>query len=149
MRLIKTQTNCLLLRREALFNAGLFDESLLRHQDVQLLARFTYNYKLMCQDEFLNNLDQDDNINRAKPEKVMAINLFIFDKKLQGKDFTYSEEEYRGLELAIDKKLNPSKYTTEQEQKAIEEISGSISTLLANNSGLSIEEIISQIKKKL
>ena len=79
----------------------------------------------------------------------MAINLFIFNKKLQGKDFTYSEEEYRGLELAIDKKLNPSKYTTEQEQKAIEEISGSISTLLANNSGLSIEEIISQIKKKL
>ena len=84
-----------------------------------------------------------------EPEKVMAINLFIFNKKLQGKDFTYSEEEYRGLELAIDKKLNPSKYTTEQEQKAIEEISGSISTLLANNSGLSIEEIISQIKKKL
>ena len=51
-----------------------------------------------------------------EPEKVMAINLFIFNKKLQGKDFTYSEEEYRGLELAIDKKLNPSKYTTEQEQ---------------------------------
>ena len=73
MRLIKTQTNCLLLRRDSLFNAGLFDESLLRHQDVQLLARFTYNYKLMCQDEFLNNLDQDDNMNRAKPEKVMAL----------------------------------------------------------------------------
>lgn len=47
MRLIKTQTNCLLLRRNALFKSGLFDESLLRHQDVQLLARFTYNYKLM------------------------------------------------------------------------------------------------------
>jgi hypothetical protein len=84
-----------------------------------------------------------------EPEKVMAINLFMFDKKLQGKDFTYSEEEYRELELAIDKKLNPSKYTTEQEQKAIDEISGSISTLLANNSGLSVEEIISQIRKKL
>ena len=84
-----------------------------------------------------------------EPEKVMAINLFMFDKKLQGKDFTYSEEEYRELELAIDKKLNPSKYTTEQEQKAIDEISGSISTLLANNSGLSIDEIIAQIKKKI
>jgi transcriptional regulator with XRE-family HTH domain len=84
-----------------------------------------------------------------EPEKVMAINLFIFDKKLQGKDFTYSEEEYRGLKLAIDKKLNPSKYTTEQEQRAIDEISGSISSLLANNSGLSIDEIIAQIKKKI
>lgn len=78
MRLIKTQTNCLLLRREALFNAGLFDETLLRHQDVQLLARFTYNYKLMCQDEFLNNLDQDDNMNRARPEKVMELKRAFF-----------------------------------------------------------------------
>ena len=78
MRLIKTQTNCLLLRREALFKAGLFDESLLRHQDVQLLARFTYNYKLMCQDEFLNNLDQDDNMNRARPEKVMELKRAFF-----------------------------------------------------------------------
>ncbi len=78
MRLIKTQTNCLLLRRDALMKAGIFDESLLRHQDVQLLARFTYNYKLMCQDEFLNNLDQDDNINRSKPEKVMSLKKAFF-----------------------------------------------------------------------
>lgn len=78
MRLIKTQTNCLLLRRKALFDAGLFDETLLRHQDVQLLARFTYNYKLMYQDEFLNNLDQDDNMNRAKPEKVMELKKTFF-----------------------------------------------------------------------
>ncbi len=78
MRLIKTQTNCLLLRRDALMKAGLFDESLLRHQDVQLLARFTYNYKLMCQDEFLNNLDQDDNTNRSKPEKVMSLKKAFF-----------------------------------------------------------------------
>lgn len=78
MRQIKTQTNCLLLRRDALFKAGLFDEKLLRHQDVQLLARFCYNYKLMCQDEFLNNLDQDDNMNRAKPEKVMNLKRAFF-----------------------------------------------------------------------
>ena len=84
-----------------------------------------------------------------EPEIMMAINLFLFDKRVQAKDFTYSEEDYKELELAIDKKLNPSKYTPEQEQKAIDEISGSISTLLANNSGLSIDEIIAQIKKKI
>ena len=84
-----------------------------------------------------------------EPEIMMAINLFLFDKRVQAKDFTYSEEDYKELELAIDKKLNPSKYTTEQEQKTIDEISGSISTLLANNSGLSIDEIIAQIKKKI
>ena len=79
----------------------------------------------------------------------MSINLFLFDKKVQASEFTYSEKDYRELELAIDKKLNPAKYTTEQEQKAIDEISGSISNLLANNSGLSIDEIIAQIKKKI
>ena len=84
-----------------------------------------------------------------EPEIMMAINLFLFDKKVQAKDFAYSEENYKELELAIDKKLNPAKYTTEQEQRAIDEISGSISSLLANNSGLSIDEIIAQIKKKI
>lgn len=83
-----------------------------------------------------------------EPEIMMAINLYLFDKRVHAKDFTYSEEDYKELELAIDKKLNPAKYTTEQEQKAIDEISGSISSLLANNSGLSIDEIIAQIKKK-
>jgi glycosyltransferase involved in cell wall biosynthesis len=79
MRLIKTQTNSLLLRRDALFDVGLFDEKLLRHQDVQLLARFSSKYKLFCQDEFLNNLDQDDNLNRLKPEKVVQIKKDFVD----------------------------------------------------------------------
>lgn len=79
MRLIKTQTNSLLLRRDALMNAGLFDENLLRHQDVQLLTRFTYNYKLMFMDDYLNNLDQDDNMNRSKPEGLMAIKKAFFN----------------------------------------------------------------------
>lgn len=83
-----------------------------------------------------------------EPEIMMAINLYLFDKRVHAKDFTYLEEDYKELDIAIDKKLNPAKYTTEQEQKAIDEISGSISSLLANNSGLSIDEIIAQIKKK-
>lgn len=78
MRFIKTQTNSLLLRRDALLSAGLFDENLLRHQDVQLLARFTSKYKLYCQDDFLNNLDIDDNANRVKPEKVMQMKHAFF-----------------------------------------------------------------------
>ncbi len=73
MSLIRTQTNSLLLRREALFDAGLFDEDLLRNQDVQLITRFTYKYKLCFMDEFLNNLDRDDQRNKKKPEEVRAI----------------------------------------------------------------------------
>lgn len=83
------------------------------------------------------------------PEKMMAINLFQFDKKAQAKEFTYSQEEYEELELAIDKKINPTKYTSEKEQKAIDEISDSILNLLASNSDLSVDEIIAQIKKKI
>ncbi|MGR4859851.1 glycosyltransferase family 2 protein [Bacteroides pyogenes] len=95
MRLIKTQTNCLLLRRDALFKAGLFDERLLRHQDVQLIARFTYNYKLFCQNEFLNNLDQDDNMNRSKPEKVMILKLAFFESVKDIIDSFSILEKYR------------------------------------------------------
>lgn len=73
MSLIRTQTNSLLLRRDALFESGLFDERLLRNQDVQLLTRFTYNYKLMFMNEFLNNLDFSDEQNRKRPEQMMEI----------------------------------------------------------------------------
>lgn len=85
----------------------------------------------------------------TEAERITAIELFFLDKRMRAKDFTYSQEALDELELAIDRKLNPAKYTTEQEQRAIDEISGSISTLLAGNSGLSIDEIIARIKQKI
>lgn len=94
-RQVKTQTNCLMLRRKALLKSGLFDETLLRHQDVQLLARFTYNYKLMFQDEFLNNLDQNDNSNRAKPEKIMSLKKTFFASVYDIIDSFSLSEKYR------------------------------------------------------
>lgn len=85
----------------------------------------------------------------SEPEKMMAINLYMFDKKVQDNDFTYLEEEYKELEIAIDKKLNPAKFATDSEKKTIDEISGSIANLLANGSGLSVDEIIEQIRKNV
>ena len=73
MSLLRTQTNSLLLRRNALFDAGLFDEKLLRNQDVQLITRFSYKYKLQFMDEFLNNLDHNDQQNRKRPEQVAEV----------------------------------------------------------------------------
>ena len=73
MSLLRTQTNSLLLRRSALFDAGLFDENLLRNQDVQLITRFSYKYKLKFMDEFLNNLDHNDQQNRKRPEEVAEV----------------------------------------------------------------------------
>ncbi len=95
MRQIKTQTNSLLLRRDALFDAGLFDENLLRNQDVQLLVDFTYKYKLYYMDELLNNLDYDDNMNRPDPQKVMAVKRAFFQSVQNVIDSLNPIEKYR------------------------------------------------------
>lgn len=58
-------TGTLLLRHNALDNAGYFDENLLRNQDLQLLVFFTYKYKLKEVDEYLHCVDVSDNQNRA------------------------------------------------------------------------------------
>lgn len=95
MRQIKTQTNSLLLRREALFDAGLFDENLLRNQDVQLLVDFTYKYKLFFMDELLNNLDYDDNKNRPDPQKVINVKKAFFQSVQNVIDSLSPLERYR------------------------------------------------------
>lgn len=95
MRQIKTQTNSLLLRRDALFDAGLFDEKLLRNQDVQLLVDFTYKYKLYFMDELLNNLDYDDNMNRPDPQKVIKVKQAFFQSVQNVIDSLSPLERYR------------------------------------------------------
>lgn len=95
MRQIKTQTNSLLLRRSALFDAGLFDENLLRNQDVQLLVDFTFKYKLYFMDELLNNLDYDDNMNRPDPQKVLKVKQAFFQSVENVIDSLSPLERYR------------------------------------------------------
>ena len=95
MRQIKTQTNSLLLRREALFDAGLFDKNLQRNQDVQLLVDFTYKYKLFFMDELLNNLDYDDNKNRPDPQKVINVKKAFFQSVQNVIDSLSPLERYR------------------------------------------------------
>lgn len=82
-------------------------------------------------------------------ERMMAIEFYRFDQKVKAGDMTYSEEEYRKLEEAIDRKNNPEKYSSGCDRKTIDEISASITELLANNKGLSLEDIVEQIKKKI
>lgn len=67
-------TTCtLLLRHKALDDAGYFDETLKRNQDLQLLTFFTYKYKLKQVDEYLFCLDVSDTQNR--PSGVQAIEI--------------------------------------------------------------------------
>lgn len=69
--LIDVTTPSLLLRHKCLDNTGYFDESLLRHQDFQLLVNFTYKYKLKEVDEYLLNIDISDNQNRPDGKALL------------------------------------------------------------------------------
>ena len=64
-------TGTLLLRHTALDDAGYFDESLLRYQDVQLLTQFTYYFKLKLVEECLHNADCSDAQNRLIDENKL------------------------------------------------------------------------------
>lgn len=64
-------TGTILLRHSALDKSGYFDEELLRHQDLQLLVNFTYQFKLKEVDEFLHCCDVSDTQNRPNGEKLL------------------------------------------------------------------------------
>lgn len=64
-------TGTLLLRHKCLDKTKYFDETLLRHQDYQLLVDFTYQYKLYQLDELLHCCDISDTNNRPNGEKLI------------------------------------------------------------------------------
>lgn len=73
-------TSTLLLRRTALDEAGYFDEKLLRNQDIQLLAQFTYKYKLKLVDKYLHCVDVSDSQNRmVDEERFLKIRKDLYD----------------------------------------------------------------------
>lgn len=73
LRMMEVSTDTILLRKRCLVETGMFDESLLRHQEVQMLAFFTQKYKIKLLDKYLCNVDIDDNQNRPNPEKLKKI----------------------------------------------------------------------------
>ena len=76
--MLAVSTDTVVLRREALFDAGLYDENLLRNQEVQLFTFFTSKYKIKLIDKYLCNVDIDDNRNRPTPEKYINIKENFF-----------------------------------------------------------------------
>lgn len=73
LRMLEVSTDTILLRKNCLVETGMFDETLLRHQEVQMLAFFTHKYKIKLLDKYLCNVDIDDNQNRPNPEKLKKI----------------------------------------------------------------------------
>ena len=71
MLLSDFETGTLLLRHEALDKTRCFDEKLLRHQDLQLLVDFTYQFKLKQVNSPLHCRDISDAQNRPNVEKII------------------------------------------------------------------------------
>jgi len=63
-------TGTILMKREALDNAGYFDETLMRAQDIQLFAYFTKKYKIKLVKQHLLLIDASDAQNRPPIEKL-------------------------------------------------------------------------------
>lgn len=99
-------TSTLLLRREALDDAGYFDEKLLRNQDLQLLVFFTYKYKLKEVDKHLHCVDVSDAQNRANGDKAITVKENFY-KSVRPILDTLTPSEYkcmdgmRNLEIAF------------------------------------------------
>lgn len=69
-RKIGLGTGSLLMRRKAIDEAGYFDESLSRHQDIQFFGYFSYKYKIKLLKEYLYYIDHDDPSNRPNLENI-------------------------------------------------------------------------------
>jgi glycosyltransferase involved in cell wall biosynthesis len=78
-RSVSVFTTTVVLRTKALDNAGLFDESLLRHQDLQLLLDFLFNYSIFVLNEYLAILHSDSTINHPNVDKMIDIKEQFFE----------------------------------------------------------------------
>lgn len=66
-------TGTVLMRRTALDDVGYFDESLMRHQDLQLFACLAAKYKIGLLKRIMHDIDADDAQNRPSAEKLQTI----------------------------------------------------------------------------
>lgn len=67
-----------LIRRSAIDTAGVFDETLTRHQDLQLFANLTSQYKVKQIKQYLHNIDSSDGQNRPDAETLIKIKQAYF-----------------------------------------------------------------------
>ena len=89
-------TSTILLRKEALLEAGLFDNTLRRHQDLQLLLDFTKEHKMTVLNEYLVKLHSDSGINRPSYERLVTIKKDFFRAVAPHFDL-YSKSEQRQI----------------------------------------------------
>lgn len=98
-RSIAVFTSTVLLRKEVLLKAGLFNPKLKRHQDLQLLLDFTLNNKFMVINEYLVRLHLDSDINRPSYKRLLNIKNDFFEATSHHLD-VYSKKEQKLIKSA-------------------------------------------------
>lgn len=82
-RSVAVQTSTIILKKKCLDETGYFDESMLRHQDLQLLLDFLIKYKIFVLHEYLVIIHTDNAGNRPNLENFIAIKSHFFNKMRQ------------------------------------------------------------------
>lgn len=79
-RSISVYTSTLLMRKDALEKTNLFNESMLRHQDLQLLLDFLSENKLLVLNEYYVKIHTEIGGNRATANNIESIKKHFFEK---------------------------------------------------------------------
>lgn len=114
-------TSTILLRKNALLEAGLFDNTLKRHQDLQLLLDFTKNHKMMVVNEYLVKLHSDSAINRPTYERLLNIKQEFF-RVVNPHLNAYSPKEQKLIKAAHSFELAFSALKEKKVRKALKHI---------------------------
>lgn len=110
-RSVAVFTSTVMLRKDALIDAGIFNNTLHRHQDLQLLLDFTSKYKIYVLNEYLVKLHSDSIINRPSYVKLKEIK----------EDFFCAVQNHLSLYSNHDQKLIISAHIFELAFSAIKE----------------------------
>lgn len=72
-------TSTVLLNRQCLIDSGMFDINLKRHQDLQMLLRFTKKYEMGVIPEYFVKLHLDSDINRPNADAIVKVKENFFN----------------------------------------------------------------------
>lgn len=95
-REVSVFTSTVLVKKDKLIKSGLFDTSLRRHQDLQLLMDFTRVNKFDVVSEYLVKLHSDSAINRSNLERFISVKEDFF-KSVGAHLEMYSQAEQRDI----------------------------------------------------
>lgn len=115
-RQVAIYTSTFLCVKEALINSGAFNESLVRHQDLQMFADFLRNNTIFVLNEYCVTIHTDSSINRPDTDKLISVKKKFFES-VSSCLIRYSKKEKKLISSAhyfeiVFSAVKEKKYTT-------------------------------------